>query len=134
MLLAACSQPEQHSLVTIADARAHPPSVIDNGKAGDSPGDILVFDQPLLDEKMKIIGTNSGSCIRTKVAHSFQCQWVLSMDKGSIVVAGRELDQGTSTLGIVGGAGIYAGIYGDMESTNNNDGTFTQVLRYRLRQ
>ena len=132
LLLAACSQPEQHSLVTIADARKQPAQLVDTGEAGDSPGDILVFDQPLLDKEMNPIGTNSGSCIRTRIAHSFQCQWTLSMDKGSIVVAGREFDKGTSQLGIIGGAGIYAGISGEMESVNNGDGTFTQTLTYRL--
>ena len=49
---------------------------------------------------------------------------------GSIQVAGREFDQGTSVLSIVGGTGKYSGISGEMESINNNNGTFTQTLRY----
>ena len=132
LLLAACSQPEPYTLVTIADARKQPAQLVDTGETGDSPGDILVFDQPLLDEDMQLLGRNSGTCIRTRIAHSFQCQWTLSMDKGSIVVAGREYDKGSSPLAIIGGTGIYAGIRGEMESTNNNDGTFTQKLVYRL--
>jgi hypothetical protein len=50
---------------------------------------------------------------------------------GSIQVAGREYDAGTSVISIIGGTGIYSGIKGEMDSTNNNDGTFTQVLRIR---
>ena len=131
-ILVACSQQPSHTLVTIADARDKPAQLVDNGDAGDSVGDILTFDQPLLDQNMKQLGTNSGVCIRTRVGHSFQCQWTLTFDNGSIQVAGREHDQGTSIISIIGGTGAYAGISGEMESTNNNDGTFTQVLRYSL--
>ena len=130
---AACSQDSSTTLVTIADARVDKARFIDSGEPGDSVGDILVFDQPLLDEDLKKIGNNSGTCIRARVAHSFQCQWTLTFANGSIQVAGRELDQGTSVISIVGGTGNYAGITGDMESVNNNDGTFKQTLRYRVK-
>ncbi len=132
--LASCSQETPQILVTIADARANKAQHIDLGELGDSVGDILTFDQPLLDEDMKQVGNNSGKCIRTLAEHSFQCQWTLTFENGSIQVAGREFDQGTSTLSIVGGTGKYSGITGEMESTNNNDGTFTQTLRYWIRR
>jgi len=131
--VAACTQDSPTVLVTIADARSDQAQWIDTGKPGDSAGDILVFDQPLLDEAFNTIGNNAGSCIRTRPGHSFQCQWTLGLADGSIQVAGRELDQGTSSVSIVGGTGRYAGIHGDMTSTNNEDGTFTQTLRYRTR-
>lgn len=136
LILCACTQLQSQSLITIADARKNPASIIDNGKPGDSAGDILVFDQPLLDKDMKVIGTNSGNCIRTHVGHSYQCQWTLTFDNensGTIQVAGREHDNGLSSISIVGGTGKYSGIMGEMKSTNNNDGTFTQVLHYMLR-
>ncbi len=132
--LAACSQETQQTLVTIADARINKAQHIDLGEPGDSVGDILVFDQPLLDKDMKQVGNNSGKCIRTLVDYSYQCQWTLTFENGSIQVAGREFDQGTSTLSIVGGTGKYSEITGEMESTNNNDGTFTQTLRYWIRR
>jgi hypothetical protein len=130
--IAACSQQAPQTLITIADARVNSAQLIDIGKPGDSVGDILIFDQPLRDEGMTSIGNNSGMCIRTRVDHSFQCQWTLTFESGSIQVAGRELERGTSTISIVGGTGIYSGISGEMESTNNNDGTFRQILRYRI--
>ena len=130
--VSACSQESPQTLITIADARTDPARVIDMGEPGDSAGDMLVFDQPLLDEDMEIIGNNSGTCIRTRVEHSLQCQWTLTFENGSIQVAGREFDQGTSVIGITGGSGSYSGISGEMTSVNNNDGTFTQTLRYRL--
>jgi len=126
----ACSKNSASTLITIADAREHKAQFIDTGISGDSVGDILTFDQPLLDENMKPIGTNSGSCIRTQLKHSFQCQWTLQFKNGSVQVAGRELEQGTSNISIIGGTGIYAGIVGEMQSHNNNDGTFTQNLSY----
>jgi len=132
LVAAACTQNELQTLVTIADARTSPAQVTDTGEPGDSIGDLLTFDQPLLDEAMQVTGNNSGTCIRTRVAHSFQCQWTLSLADGTIQVAGREFDLGTSTLGITGGTGKYSGIRGEMESVNNNDGTFRQTLRYRV--
>jgi hypothetical protein len=131
LVLAACSQGSTQTLITIADARTDPAVVIDTGEPGDSVGDILVFDQPLLDEHGQQIGNNSGLCLRTRVGHSFQCQWTLTLEDGSIQVAGREFDEGSSTISIIGGTGRYAGISGEMSSVNNNDGTFTQHLRYR---
>ena len=132
--LTACSQEIPQTLVTIADARISPAQYSDIGEPGDSVGDILSFDQPLLDLDMKEIGNNSGVCTRTQVGHSFQCQWTLTFKKGSIQVAGREFDQGTSTLSIIGGTGKYSSISGEMESINNNDGTFTQTLYYWIRR
>ena len=136
-LLSSCTDKQTiQTLTTIADARSHPAHLSDLTDEGDSVGDVLSFDQPLLDENMATIGNNSGSCIRTRVGHSFQCQWTLTFINGenvtgSIQVAGREHDTGTSVISIIGGTGTYSGVSGEMVSTNNNDGTFTQVLRFR---
>lgn len=131
-VLAACSPTDRQTLITIADARVHKAQFIDLGEPGDSPGDLFVFDQPLLDRHESNIGNNSGVCVRTRVGHSLQCQWTLTLSDGSIQVAGREFDQGTSEIAIVGGTGAYSAIRGYMESTNNGDGTFTQTLFYRV--
>ena len=113
-LVTGCSPDTQQTLLTIADARSHPAQLVDLGDAGDSVGDLLVFDQPLLDADMQRLGNNSGTCIRTRPAHSFQCQWTLSLPEGNITVAGREFDTGTSQISIIGGTGNYAGISGEM--------------------
>jgi ABC-type amino acid transport substrate-binding protein len=132
VLITACSPTQSQKLVTVADARVHKAQVVDVGEPGDSAGDLFVFDQPLLDQHGKDIGNNSGICIRTRVGHSLQCQWTLTMDNGSIQVAGREFDEGKSDIAIVGGTRAYSGISGYMESVNNSDGTFTQTLYYRI--
>ncbi len=134
LAISACTQGGYETLTTIADARSSPAQFVDIGEPGDSVGDILTFDQPLLDESMQAIGNNSGSCVRTEVGRSFQCLWTLTLANGTIQVSGREFDAGVSTLAISGGTGEYSGITGEMESVNNNDGTFTQTLRYRVVQ
>jgi hypothetical protein len=134
IMLAGCQQEKTRTLITIADARVDKAQFIDLGQAGDSVGDILTFDQPLLSESMKNIGNNSGTCIRTRPGHSFQCQWTLTLEDGTIQVAGREHDKGKSAISIVGGTGKYSGITGEMMSTNNDDGTFRQELHYRIVQ
>lgn len=131
--LSACDQQAGRTLVTIADARTSPARFIDIEPRGDSVGDMHLFDQPLLDADRQQIGQNSGICIRTRVGHSAQCQWTLTLENGTIQVAGREFDQGTSAISITGGSGEYTGIRGDMLSVRNSDGTFTQTLRYRSR-
>jgi hypothetical protein len=131
-IFAACSPTDQQKMITIADARVHKAQMVDIGAPGDSPGDMFVFDQPLLDPQGNNIGNNSGVCFRTRIGHSLQCQWTLTMNNGSIQVAGREFDQGASDIAIAGGTGEYAGISGYMESVNNADGTFTQTLHYKI--
>ena len=130
--ISACTKHQRQTLITVADARVDKARFIDVGEPGDSVGDILTFDQPLLDQQMRQIGNNSGTCIRTRIGHSFQCQWTLTLDNGTIQVAGREFDKGSSMISIVGGTGRYAGISGEMQSVNNGDGTFTQTLHFHL--
>jgi cytochrome c553 len=120
------------TLITIADAKTSPAVGLDLGKPGDSIGDQWLFDQPLLDAQRKKIGNNAGVCIRTKVGNSSQCQWTLTLDKGTIQVAGREFDQGSSNIAIVGGTGAYQHIRGELVSFKNADGTYTQTLTYTL--
>jgi len=131
IFVAGCAHIYTQTLITVADARTHKAQVIDIGESGDSPGDIFVFDQPLLDQHGNDIGTTSGVCIRTRVGHSLQCQSTLTLQNGDIQVAGREFDQGASDIVIVGGTDAYTGIRGYMESVNNGDGTFTQTLYYQ---
>ena len=131
-MVAACSPTDRQTMTTVADARVHKAQMVDIGDPGDSPGDMFVFDQPLLDSRGNDIGNNSGVCVRTRIGHSLQCQWTLTLSNGSIQVAGREFDKGASDIAIVGGTGAFAGISGYMTSLNNDDGTFTQTLYYRV--
>ena len=119
---------ESWMFTTIADARSGIAKGVDMGELGDSPGDMFVFDQPLLNEAREPIGNNSGFCIRTLPGQFNECQWTLTMADGTITVAGREADNGTSLIPIVGGSGAYLGATGVLATTPNGDRTFTQVL------
>jgi hypothetical protein len=125
---------ETNTLITIADARSGIASPVDLGAPGDSPGDMFVFDQPLLNEARETIGSNSGYCIRTLPGQFSECQWTLTMADGTITVAGREAETGTSLIPIIGGTGDYLGVGGVLSTTPNGDRTFTQVLTlHRMR-
>jgi hypothetical protein len=119
---------ESWTLSTIADARSGIASPVDLGAPGDSPGDMFVFDQPLLNEARENIGSNSGFCVRTLPGQFNECQWTLTLADGTLTVAGREADTGTSYIPVVGGSGAYTGVRGVLATTPNGDRTFTQVL------
>ncbi|WNG42121.1 hypothetical protein F0U60_24480 [Archangium minus] len=116
------------TLTVYADARSGIASPVDLGAPGDSPGDLFVFDQPLLNEARENIGSNSGFCVRTLPGQFNECQWTLTMADGTITVTGRESDTGTSYIPISGGTGAYLGVRGMLATTPNGDRTFTQVL------
>jgi len=123
------SQIEQPiTLVTIADARSGVANRIDLGEPGESRGDLFVFDQPLLNSKYESIGTNSGYCIRTVPGKFSECRWTLTLANGTVTVAGRESDSGTSLIPVVDGTGDYLMVSGVMATTPNGDKTFTQIL------
>lgn len=119
---------EAWTLNTIADARSGIATPVDLGPPGDSPGDMFVFDQPLLNEAKENIGSNSGYCVRTLPGQFSECQWTLTMANGTITVAGREAESGTSRIPIIGGTGEFEGASGVLTTTPNGDRTFTQVL------
>jgi hypothetical protein len=119
---------EAWTLNTIADARSGIATPVDLGPPGDSPGDMFVFDQPLLNEAKENIGSNSGYCVRTLPGQFSECQWTLTMADGTITVAGREAESGPSRIPIIGGTGAFEGASGVLTTTPNGDRTFTQVL------
>jgi hypothetical protein len=119
---------EAWTLNTLADARSGIATPVDLGPPGDSPGDMFVFDQPLLNEARENIGSNSGYCVRTLPGQFSECQWTLTMADGTITVAGREAETGTSLIPIIGGTGAFEGASGVLATTPNGDRTFTQVL------
>lgn len=138
-----CLQASEFRLVTYADGR--PDGGIrqsaDANDGVDSPGDIFVFDQKLLAEDADtVIGRNAGYCIRTDPGapdysgtdhpdlpddpdnNYGQCTWSLVFDAdsgylGTIVVSGREAEQGTSVLPVVGGTGDFFNIPGILHTT-----------------
>jgi allene oxide cyclase len=102
------------ALVVIEHATSD--TVIDNGDAGDSVGDLLAFGNDLFDKTDTTkVGTSSGSCVRTVVGVSWECSWTNTLKGGQIVVQGPFLDAGDSVLAITGGTGKYKNARGTMK-------------------
>ena len=90
-------------------------TVVDTGPAGDSLGDVLAFGNPIYDARNVIkVGSDNGSCIRTKVGAAWECSWTTLLKGGSIVVEGPYYDAADSTLAITGGTGAWATARGSM--------------------
>lgn len=90
-------------------------TVIDNGKKGDSRGDLLSFQNPVFDAKDKHrVGHDLGYCVRTKPGVAWECTWTLVLKRGSIVVQGPFRDAGDSTLAVTGGTGAFNDVGGKM--------------------
>ena len=153
---------DQVTLLTFADGRTdggiRQGADVEDGL--DSPGDVFVFDQKLLDADVEtVIGRNAGYCIRTDPgAPDFsstdhptlpddpdnnygQCSWTLTFYEnsgfsGSLTVSGREADKGTSEVAIIGGTGDFVGAIGVLITTpipQGSDGVlFRQELVFEL--
>jgi allene oxide cyclase len=91
------------------------------GTKADNYGDILVFLNPVFDEKGEtVIGEDQGSCIRTRVATekaggAWECSITIMLEKGQISVKGPFYDKRNSTMAIIGGTGLYATARGEMD-------------------
>lgn len=121
---------KEFTLTTIADSNEGSKHFIPVAPTP-SLGDMFIFDQPLKNKDMtKFLGTNSGFCVATKPGSYSQCQWTLTLAKGTITVAGQEAETGTSIIPIIGTTGSYANYTGELKTFPNGDGTYTQILSF----
>ena len=96
--------------------RATTDTLIDNGAAGDSIGDLLAFGNEVFDKTNTTkVGDDQGSCVRTKVGVAYECMWTTILKGGQIVVEGPFFDAADSTLAITGGTGKYRNARGTMD-------------------
>lgn len=106
---------------------------VDLGAAGFSVGDLLVFQDTLLDQKGATAGTQGGACTITAVLpDGFQthCVGTASLPDGQISVQGLTSNAPVKPLAVTGGTGTYQAATGDLILTENGDDTGT--LRIRL--
>ena len=95
--------------------RAATDVVTDTGAEGDTVGDILTFANEVYDEANEnMMGTDQGYCIRVAVGVSWECNWTLNLESGSITVEGPFFDASESTLAVTGGTGVFANATGTM--------------------
>ncbi|MFF4117517.1 dirigent protein [Streptomyces sp. NPDC001714] len=89
-------------------------TVVDVGPHGDSIGDTLAFGNPVYDTHGSRVGSDQGSCVRTKVGKAWECSWTTTLNGGSLVVQGPYYDAADSTLAITGGTGKWREARGQM--------------------
>lgn len=91
-------------------------TVVDIGKPGDSLGDLLAFGNPIFNASNTTqIGSDQGSCVRTKVGQAWECSWTTTLNGGSLVVEGPYFDHADSVLAITGGTGVWRTARGQMK-------------------
>src|SRR5262245_21696056 len=97
----------RHALTVVEHATSD--TVVDTGAPGDSLGDVLAFGNPIFDAaNTNSIGRDQGYCIRTNVGGSWECNWTVILDQGSLVVEGPFYDDlRDSQLAVTGGTGAF---------------------------
>lgn len=79
-------------------------------KDKDTMGDMIAFANPIYDgSNTKKIGSDSGFCVRTKVAPQgmYECSWTTFLDDGSLSVQGPFADEGDTVRYVVLRIGCY---------------------------
>ncbi|MGH8170077.1 MAG: allene oxide cyclase family protein [Steroidobacteraceae bacterium] len=89
--------------------------VVNVGAKGDSLGNLLVFANPVYDQRNRNqVGSDQGYCVRVISGKSWECFWTLILKGGQITTEGPFYDKGDSVLTITGGTGKYAGAKGKL--------------------
>ena len=130
----ASDKPDQSSRRLTVVEHADSDTVADTGTAGDSLGDILAFGNPIFDAaNAKQIGRDQGYCIRTNVGASWECNWTVILDQGSLVVEGPFYDDlRDSQLAITGSTGEFRNARGEMTLHSRNAAGTEFDFIYRL--
>jgi hypothetical protein len=91
--------------------------VIDVGKQGDSPGDLLTFHNKVYDETdTTVVGNDQGYCVRIGPKQgSWECVYSTFLEAGSITVETPFYDAADSVGAITGGSGAYASASGSID-------------------
>lgn len=104
--------------------------LVDNAPAGDSPGDLLMFTEKLLDSRGKRIGSDAASCVRMFDATSL-CTGTYTLPGGRVMVQLLQPGPtGTYDQAITGGTGRFARARGTVTVAQRPDGDrFTFRIR-----
>jgi hypothetical protein len=108
--------------------------VVDNAPTGDSPGDVLIFTERLVDSKGKRIGSDAATCVRLFDATSL-CTGVYNLPGGRLMVQLLQPGPtGTYDQAITGGTGRFAGASGTVTVAQSSNGDrFTFKVRVQRR-
>jgi hypothetical protein len=92
--------------------------VIDTGKTGDTPGDLLTFNNPIFDAtNSHKIGHDQGDCVRISPKQgTWECRWLTFLaGRGAIMVEGAFFDGRDNTIAITGGTMEFRNARGSMK-------------------
>ena len=130
----ASDKSDDHSRRLTVVEHAVSDTVVDTGAPGDSLGDVLAFGNPIFDAaNAKQIGRDQGYCVRTNVGTSWECNWTVILDQGSLVVEGPYYDDlHDSQLAITGGTGDFRNARGEMTLHSRNAAGTEYDFIYRL--
>lgn len=113
--------------------RAVSNKVVNVGHKGDSLGNLLVFANPVYDERNQTrVGSDQGYCIRVIPGKSWECFWTLILKEGQITTEGPFYDKGDSVLAITGGTGKYAGAKGNLLLHARDPQSTTYQFKYEI--
>ena len=110
---------------------------VDVGSPGPGIGDMLVFQDQILDRQGRQVGFEAGTCTITAVIDTgFQthCVGTVSLPAGQIAFQGLATNAPEKVMGIVGGTGRYRTAAGELvvvELGENDAGTLTIKLAER---
>jgi allene oxide cyclase len=133
---AAVSNPRHHVTVLRFAVRFSDHYVVDVPPAGKNAddvglGDYAVFSDELLDRKGRVVGTEGGSGLITKVsATEAQVFFTLAIQlpHGQITASGLSSPAPSKQLALTGGTGRYVGARGSLDLVENGNGTGSLVL------
>lgn len=128
---AAAAKPRYTVLTVIEHADTN--TTNDVATPGDSPGDILTYNNPVFDAAdRKQVGTDLGWCIRIIAGDAWDCAWTTLLPGGQLMVQGPFYDTRGSQVAITGGTGKYAGARGFMKLRYREGGKkFVFEFHYR---
>lgn len=130
-VLAAAQAMSSESIALVE--RATSDQTLDLGAKGDSPGDLLVFANPVYDSRNQAqVGSDQGYCVRVIAGKSWECFWTLILKEGQITSEGPFLDQGDSLMAITGGTGKYVGAKGKLTLHARDSKATAYDFKYEL--
>jgi allene oxide cyclase len=91
--------------------------VIDVGKKGDSPGDLLTFHNKVYDEAdATVAGDDQGYCVRISPKKgTWECVYTVFLEDGQLTVETPFYDTADSVGTVTGGTGTYASASGSID-------------------
>lgn len=101
------------------------------GSEPGSPGDLVAFDNKILDGAGKEIGRNLGHCVSVN-KRSRTCVETYTLPGGQVHIVGTT-ETGSGAAVVVGGTGKFSGATGTLPpATVDRDGTYVNTLHLRL--